>query len=184
MAGSAKHARLVELLKERAVKRGKFTLRSGAVSDFYIDGRSVTLHPEGASLVADLVLESIRDDSVDAVGGPTLGADPIVGAVVARSHEAGRPVRGFIVRKEPKDHGTGKVLEGEIEPGTRAAVVEDTTTRGGMVIHSIEALRAAGAEVVRVVAIVDRESGAREAVESLGIPFTTLVTLAELGLGG
>ena len=182
MTNDAKKVRLVELLNERAVKRGEFTLRSGAKSSFYIDGKMVTLHPESLSLAADLILDAVAGDRLDSIGGPTLGADPIIGAVVARSHEIGRPVSGFIIRKEVKDHGTGKLIEGPLAPGARVAVVEDTTTRGGMVLHSIEALREFGAEVVRVLTIVDREAGAREAVEELGVAFTSLVTLRELGL--
>jgi len=145
---SEKKERLRLILLGNSILRGKFTLASGKESDYYIDARLTTLDPEGVSLVADIFLEEIRRDPlVRTVGGPTMGADPIVGALLGASHRASYPLRGFLVRKQEKDHGTGKLIEGNLGPGDNTAVVEDVVTSGGSVITAIDAVKSAGADV-------------------------------------
>ncbi|MCX5726583.1 MAG: orotate phosphoribosyltransferase [Candidatus Saganbacteria bacterium] len=150
---------LKKLLKEHAIKLGEFTLASGAKSNFYIDCRKVTLHPAGAKLIAKIVLDKIKGKKVDAIGGLTLGADPIVSSVVALSD-----IPGFIVRKKEKEHGTKQKIEGIIGKGWRVVIVEDVATRGTSAMQAIEAAEEAGAKVVKVIAVVDREEGAAEAL--------------------
>ena len=128
--------RLNELIRERAMLHGDFVLRSGARSTFYLDCRQITLHPEGAYLVASLILERLRGVQVHAVGGPALAAVPIVGAVCATSYAIGRPLAGFVVRKEAKDHGTGNLIEGPLTPGASVVLVEDTLTTGGELLRA------------------------------------------------
>ena len=132
---------LKKLLKDTgAVKFGEFTLSSGKKSDFYVDCRKVTLHPQGAKLVGKIILEKIKDLKVDAVGGMTMGADPIIGAVITLGD-----IPGFIVRKKAKEHGTGQKIEGLIEKGWKVLIVEDVATTGGSALQAIEAAEAAGA---------------------------------------
>jgi orotate phosphoribosyltransferase len=176
-------ARLLDILKKKAVLYGDFTLASGKRSGYYIDGRLVTLEPEGAYLTARLILDVLKDEPVDAVGGPTLGADPIVGATVAASYIAGRPLLGFLVRKADKTHGTQKRIEGPLREDHRVAIVEDVVTTGQSALEAIEEVEAAGAKVVKVIALVDRLKGARELLAQRGYSFTALFTREELGIG-
>jgi orotate phosphoribosyltransferase len=176
--------RLIELIRQHALLLGEFTLRSGKKSTYYIDGRMITLHPEGALLIARGILTSIAGERVDAVGGPEMGAVPIVGAVCAVSHQVSRPVRGFVFRKEVKEHGTKKLIEGPIQPGDRVVVVEDTTTTAGQVVKCIRACKGMGCEVVKVIPVIDREDEGRANVEAEGCIFAPLVTIADLGLRG
>jgi orotate phosphoribosyltransferase len=149
---------LLNLLKQQsAYKFGDFTLSSGKKSDFYVDCRKVTLHPEGARLIAKLVLEKLKGLKVDAIGGLTLGADPIIASVVALSN-----LPGFIVRKKAKEHGTKQRIEGILQFGWSVVIVEDVATTGGSALEAIEAAEAAGARVVKVISVVDREEGAAE----------------------
>jgi orotate phosphoribosyltransferase len=143
--------KLKQLLKEKAVKIGEFTLSSGKKSNFYIDCRKVTLHPEGARLIGEIILEKIKGLKVDAVGGLTLGADPIIGAVITLSN-----LNGFIVRKAAKEHGTQQKIEGLIESGWKVLIVEDVATTGASALAAIAAAEAAGAKVVKVISVVDR----------------------------
>jgi len=153
---------LKRLLKETgAVKFGDFTLSSGKKSDLYIDCRKITLHPQGAKLITKIILEKIKGLKVDALGGLTLGADPITGAVVALSN-----IPGFIVRKKEKEHGTKQKIEGLIEPGWNVVIVEDVSTTGASALQAIEAAEAIGAKVVKVISVVDREEGAAEALKN------------------
>jgi len=152
---------LKQLLKDRAVKIGEFTLSSGKKSNFYIDCRKVTLHPEGARLIGKIILEKIKGLKVDAVGGLTLGADPIIGAVITLSNLA-----GFIVRKAAKEHGTQQKIEGIIEPGWNVLIVEDVATTGASTLSAIFAAEAAGAKVIKVISVVDREEGSAEALKN------------------
>jgi orotate phosphoribosyltransferase len=176
------HAALVELLAERSVKRGQFTLASGKQSEYYIDARLTTMSPEGLSLIGPLALSALRESgwSVDAVGGLTLGADPISYAVSYASAGSARPVRAFTVRKEAKSHGTGRQIEGPFKPGDRVAVIEDVITTGGSALRAIEAVRAAQGTVVGVLALVDRGEGGRRAIEETGTDVISLVTAAEI----
>jgi orotate phosphoribosyltransferase len=153
---------LKKLLKDTgAVKTGDFTLSSGKKSNLYIDCRKITLHPQGAKLIAKIILEKIKGLKVDAIGGLTLGADPITGAVVAFSD-----IPGFIVRKKEKEHGTKQKIEGIIAPGYNVVIVEDVATTGASALQAIEAVEAIGAKVVKVISVVDREEGAAQALKS------------------
>jgi orotate phosphoribosyltransferase len=156
--------RLKQLLREQSLMFGEFTLVSGKKSSFYFDSKRTTLLPEGAYLVAAEVLKTLEEHGVDAdaIGGMTLGADPIVCPVAALSHAEGRPLRAFIVRKETKEHGTARQIEGQLEPRSRVVVVDDVVTTGGSTLRAIEAVEAAGHEVVAVVCLVDREEGGTE----------------------
>ena len=174
-------ARLKEILKERSILRGEFTLSSGKKSDYYIDARLTTLDPEGVYLIGKIFLEEIRKHSeINIVGGPTMGADPIVGALMALSHESRYPLPGFLVRKQEKGHGTGKLIEGNLKPGDIAAVVEDVVTTGGSVIKAIEAVREAGAQVKKALVIVDREEGGLEKFNEIGVPLYSIFKISEL----
>ena len=172
------YSALITLLAERSTKRGRFTLASGKQSDFYIDARLTTMSPEGLSIIGPLALSALRDAgwNVDAVGGLTLGADPIAYAISYASASSNHPLRAFTVRKEPKAHGTGKLLEGPLREGDRVAVIEDVITTGGSALRAIEAVRNAKASVAGVLALVDRGEGGREAIENAGVSVISLAT--------
>jgi orotate phosphoribosyltransferase len=172
--------RFLTLLKERAFQKGDFLLSSGKRSNYYIDGKQVVLTAEGAFLAAVLVLEALRDDDFDLVGGPSLGAVPLVGAIAALSWVRGRPINTFFVRKEPKKHGQQRWIEGPVTPGSRVVVVEDVVTTGETVLKALSQLESFGAEVVKVVALVDRLEGAKEKLEKLGYSFEPLFTVQDL----
>jgi len=176
--------RLIALLQRDALRTGSFTLASGRTSHYYVDGRAVTLSAEGAALVGAGVLELLADlPEVVAVGGLTLGADPIVGAALALSESCGRPgLRGFLVRKEAKAHGTGKRVEGPLEPGMTVAIVDDVATTGGSSLDAISAVEAMGCRVARVITVLDRLEGAEAAFAARGLSFRALVTIRELGV--
>jgi orotate phosphoribosyltransferase len=176
--------RLIALLKRDALRLGTFTLASGRTSHYYVDGRAVTLSAEGAALVGAGVLELLADRrDVEAVGGLTLGADPIVGATLAAAGARGNTrLRGFLVRKEPKGHGTGRLVEGPIEPGMTVAIVDDVATSGGSSLLAMAAVEALGCRVACVLAILDRLEGAAEAFAGRGLDFRALVTIRDLGV--
>lgn len=178
------HDRLVALLAERSARRGQFTLASGRQSTLYIDARLTTMSPDGLALIGPLGLAALHtlDWRVDAVGGLTLGADPIAYAIAYASALANTPVRAFTVRKEPKAHGTGKRIEGPFRAGDRVAVVEDVITTGGSALRAVEAIRAEGGTVAGILALVDREEGGREALESAGLAVHALIRASELPL--
>ncbi|MBX2801383.1 MAG: orotate phosphoribosyltransferase [Myxococcales bacterium] len=174
--------RLIELLCQLSIRTGRFELSSGGVSDLYVDVRQTSLHAEGAALIARLVLERLRDDVVG-VGGPTLGADPVACSAAAHSIGVlGRPVHGFLIRKEPKGHGAGRVVEGmeNLPTGSKVCVVEDTTTTGGSMLRAIERARTAGLDVVQVLVVVEREEGAVERFAEAGLQLESIVGRAEL----
>jgi len=179
---------LVALLAERSARRGHFTLSSGRTSTLYVDARKTTMSPDGLALVGPLGLAAVRDTgwAPDAVGGLTLGADPVAYAIAYASALAaagGGPaaVRSFTVRKMPKTHGTGQLIEGPFQPGDRVAVVEDVITTGGSALRAIEAVRAAGYTVVGVLAVVDREEGGRETIErEAAVPVLALALATEV----
>lgn len=177
---TAKQARLLTLLRERAVLRGDFTLSSGQKSSIYIDGRLVTLDGEGALAVAEAVIEKIGERDVAAVGGLTLGADPIAAAVAAISAQKGRPLRAFLVRKDVKKHGTQKRVEGPLRPGDPVVVVEDVVSTGASAIQAADAVSEMKCPVVAVIALVDRGLGAERAMREAGLPYEPLFTTAEL----
>jgi orotate phosphoribosyltransferase len=168
--------RFMEVVKERGLKRGEFTLASGEKSAYFFDLKMVTLSPEGAYLAGRLVLELLKDIDIDAVGGLTLGADPIVAAVAAVSYLEGRPIPAFIERGEFKDHGTQKAIEGYIpQKGGRVAIVEDVITKGGASLKAIGLAEGAGCKVVKVVALVDRHQGGSEELRRRGYDFSAIL---------
>lgn len=175
---------LIEHLREHAVRTdGPFTLRSGEVSDWYIDARQTTFDGWGAILVGEAVLAAV-DPDVTAVGGMTMGADPIAVATAMSAARARRPLQSFSIRKESKDHGTGGRLVGPVVAGDVVAVIDDTTTTGSALVESIEVLRDAGIEVAQAVALVDRSDGAVALrLSDLAIPYVAIVTPADLGVG-
>jgi orotate phosphoribosyltransferase len=175
--------RLKALLRERAVKFGDFTLASGAKSDVYVDGRLFTLSAEGAALLAELLWERIAPLKPDAVGGMTMGADPMVGALLHHAGKLGVPLAGFLVRKEPKGHGTKRSVEGPRpdKPKPRVVIVEDTFTTGGSSLKAVLRVREEwNAEVLGVFGLVDRESGAAAAFAREGVAFHCLLRLVDL----
>jgi orotate phosphoribosyltransferase len=175
-------ATLVSLLAERSTKRGQFTLASGKQSKYYVDARLTTMSPEGLSVIGPLALSTLNQSGwkVDAVGGLTLGADPISYAISYASARSDHPLRAFTVRKEVKSHGTGKRIEGPFKEGDRVAVIEDVITTGGSALRAIEAVRAANGIVAGVLALVDREEGGRQAIEASGVPVISLVAASEI----
>ncbi len=177
----ANRERLKEILQKKSLLRGDFTLTSGKKSTYYIDARLTTLDAEGLNLIGTIFLEEIKkDSSINAVGGPTMGADPIVGSVLALSHEAGYPLVGFLVRKQEKGHGTAKLIEGNLKPGDKVVMIEDVVTTGGSVIKAINAVRDSGAEVSKLLVIVDREEGAKSKFEEMGVKFFSIFQIREL----
>jgi len=171
---------LKEIIRHDAVKFGKFTLSSGKESDLYVDLRKVTLNPVGASIIGSLISDIIKNRKVDAVGGMSVGADPIAVATSLAAYQEGREIMAFLVRKNQKTHGTGNVIEGPIKPGQRAIVVEDVITTGASTISAIERIKEAGLEIELVVAIFDRCEGGREAIEALGYEVRSLLTRHDL----
>lgn len=171
---------LQKLIVDLAVVRGRVVLSSGAEADWYVDLRRVTLHHRAAPLVGRVMLETVRDWDFEAVGGLTLGADPVGTAMLHAAAASGRDLDAFVVRKTEKAHGLQKRVEGPEVAGRRVLAVEDTSTTGASVLTAVEALRAAGAEVVGVAVIVDR--GAGPAVEAAGLPYRSAYSLADLGL--
>lgn len=176
---------LIEHLAEHALRTdGPFTLRSGEQSDWYLDARQTTFDGDGAWRVGRAVLDAL-DESVEAVGGMTMGADPIAVATAMVSVSRGRPLRAFSIRKEAKGHGVGGRVVGPVGPGTRVAILEDTTTTGGAAWEAMEAARDAGLEVVQAISLVDRSSGrAAERFAGSGVPYRALLTPADLGVAG
>ena len=175
---------ILELAKRKgALTFGDFRLSSGKTSSYYFDGRLITLDPEGAYHVARAFLPILVECGAEAVAGPTVGADPIVAAVALMSHVQGlsssegksRPIPGLIVRKEPKQHGTGQAIEGSVWSGARVAVVDDSCTKGGSLLHAIQAVEEAGCRVVKVLCILDRCEGGSEEIRRRGYDFTALL---------
>ena len=168
--------RLLELAVELgALKYGEFTLSSGKKSSYYFDGRLLSLNPEGAHLIGKALLPLMHKSSVEAIGGPTLAADPIVTAVSLASYAQGEGIPGFIVRKETKEHGTAQLIEGHITPGSKVAIVDDTCTTGGSLFHAIQAAESYGCEVVKVIAVLDRREGGTEELIRRGYDFVSLM---------
>lgn len=186
-SGPTPRQRLIKLVKEQAVVHGKVTLASGKEADYYVDLRRVTLHHEAAPLIGHLLLDLLEEAGlgtaeIDAVGGLTLGADPVAGALLHAAASRGQILDAFVVRKSGKAHGMQRQIEGPEVAGRRVVAVEDTSTTGGSVLTAVQALRAAGAEVAGVAVIVDRGTGAREVIEAEGLNYYHLLTLADLDL--
>jgi len=180
----AKSALVEHMVKHSVRTDGPFVLRSGRTSSWYIDARQTTFSGDGARRVGNAVLAEIPDD-VDAVGGMTIGADPIAIATAIAAADAGRKLAAFSIRKEPKDHGTGGRLVGPIGAGTRVVVLEDTTSTGSALSEAILALVEADVVVVRAVSLVDRSNGVTEGrMVDMGIPYVAVLTPADLGVEG
>lgn len=181
----AARERLRDLITELAVVRGKVTLASGLEADYYVDLRRVTLHHEASRLVGQVMLDLLdrNDVEFDAAGGLTMGADPVGHAIMRTAGDADRAIDTFVVRKAQKSYGMGRQVEGPEVKGRNVVVLEDTSTTGGSALTAVEALRAAGANVVAVAVIVDRATGAKERIEeSAGVPCLYAFSKSELGL--
>lgn len=167
---------LFQIVKRLSVKKGDFILASGQRSNYYVDCRLSTLDGRGSYLIGHLLYDMLAELNIDAVGGMTLGADPIISSILYRSAEVGKPMAGFIVRKEAKGHGAGNQIEGHIAPWMRIALVEDVVTTGGSTLKAIEAIRKAypTVEIAQVLSIIDRNAGGKEAFTRLQIPFQAL----------
>ena len=173
---------LLDQVNSKAVVRGKVTLASGREADYYVDMRRVTLDADAAPAIGRTMLELTADWDFDAVGGLTLGADPIAVAMMHQAAAAGRRLDAFVIRKSQKVHGLQKLIEGPDVAGRRVLAVEDTSTTGGSVLEAVRALRDAGAEVVGVAVVVDRNTGAREAVEAEGLSYRYAVGISDLDI--
>lgn len=185
--GRTPREELLDLVRELAVVRGRVTLSSGAEADYYVDLRRVTLHHRAAPLVGHVLLDHLEEvglgtAEVDAVGGLTLGADPVATALLHAAASRGQALDAFVVRKAAKAHGMQRRIEGPDVAGRRVVVLEDTSTTGASPITAVEAVREAGGEVLGVAVVVDRATGAKERIEALGVPYHALFGLADLGL--
>jgi len=174
---------LIALVRHKALRFGDFTLTSGKKASYYLDGKQVTLDPHGARLVAEGILDLLGEDGLpDAVGGMVIGADPITAAVVTMSSIRGTPVAGFMVRKEPKGHGTNQYIEGPVKPGDSVVIVEDVVTTGGSSLAAIERATAFGLKVTGVVAIIDRMEGGAAAFARAGYRLGSLLAITDFGI--
>lgn len=181
-AEAADHRALVDAVRNLAVIHGEVRLASGRTADYYVDLRRVTLDGAAAPLVGRVMRTLVADWEFDAVGGLTLGADPVATAMLHAAAADGGRLDAFVVRKAEKAHGLQRRIEGSPVEGRRVLAVEDTSTTGGSVLTAVEALREAGAEVVGVAVIVDRDTGAKEQVEAAGLPYRYAISLTDLGL--
>lgn len=173
-------SRLLEIIKHKSLLKGRYKLASGAWSDYYLDMKPSTFDPEGAALIAEIVFGMLRDDpDVDAIGGLELGAVPIISNVVARSWPD-RPIKGFVVRKEKKGHGTDKKVDGNFTPNTTVVLFDDVTTLGGSVMQAVQAVRAQGATVKKIITIVDRLEGAEANLRREDIGLVPIFTTRDL----
>jgi orotate phosphoribosyltransferase len=175
--------KLLALLEKEALKKGRFVLSSGKTSSYYLDGRVITMTPEGAYLVASIILELIRGKDIDAIGGPTLGADPIVGAVAVLSHMRQIPLKTFIVRKATKEHGTQRQIEGPaLRKGSKVILVDDVATTGKALIEAKQVLEKEGIMVQAALVIVDRMEGAGQNLAQAGLNLESVFTIKDFGL--
>jgi orotate phosphoribosyltransferase len=184
MSFESDKAELVQLIKDLAVVHGKVTLSSGIEADYYVDLRRATLHHQAAPLIGKVMLKMLADAGLNpqAVGGLTMGADPVATALLHQSAAQGRPLDAFVVRKEAKKHGMGRQVEGPSVAGRNVVVLEDTSTTGGSPLTAARALVEAGANVLAVATVVDRDTGAREAIESEGFSYLSAISLRDLNL--
>jgi orotate phosphoribosyltransferase len=172
---------LLAFIKRDAYVRETIILSSGKESDFYVDARRVTLNPAGVTLCATIILEMIKNDRVDAVGGPTLGADPLVGAIGVLSHQAGRPVNTFIIRKAPKPHGKQQQIEGPLlTPRSRVVIIDDVATTGKAFLESLDVLQKMGIKPLKAICLVDRNEGAKEALKVRGCELQSIFNISEI----
>ena len=172
---------LISIIREHALQFGQFTLASGKQASYYLDCRMVTLHPKGSNQIAagmlELIMNNHFDAIPDAVGGLAIGADPITAAVVVHAGLRDLHLLGFMVRKEAKQHGTGKRVEGPVRPGMKCVIVEDVITSGGSALNAAAAARDFGLVVIGVLGVIDRLEGGEEAFKAADIPFATLLTM-------
>ena len=173
---------LAQLIHDKALQFGEFTLASGKKASYYLDCRQVTLDARGARLIGEGMLELLGDDLPDLVGGMAIGADPITAAILTIAGMRDKPLRGVMVRKEPKGHGLGKYVEGPYREGESLVIVEDVVTTGGSSLKAIEHCESVGLEVKRVLAIIDRLEGGREAFAERGYELSTLFTVKDFGI--
>lgn len=181
-SGFVLRTRAFNLIKAKSFAKGKFTLASGKESDYYLDMKPTMFDPEGANVLSEIILDKLEKLEVDYIGGLALGAVPLISAVTMLSHDRERQFPGFFVRKEVKDHGTKKLVEGVDEAdlkGKRVVILDDVTTTGSSAMIAVEAARTAGANVILVLSIVDREEGAAEFYQTQGIPFECLFRASE-----
>ncbi|HET7250115.1 MAG TPA: orotate phosphoribosyltransferase [Gemmatimonadales bacterium] len=171
---------LRQMLLDRSMRFGEFVLSSGATSNYYVDVRKTSLHPQGLRMIAKLFHDMLQADRVTAVGGLTMGADPLVAGVIWHSVDAGRPLDGFLVRRSSKDHGTRGQVEGNLAGHKRVAILDDVITSGESALIAAEAAESYKAEVVRVLAVVDRGQGAAQVFQQRGYPYTALFSIGEL----
>lgn len=175
--------RLLEILRQDAFFKEKITLSSGKTSDFYIDARRVTLSAEGAYLSAKIILDVLKDEKIDAIGGPTLGADPLLGAIGVLSFQSGKPLNTFIIRKAPKPYGKQQQIEGPLlRPDSRIVLIDDVATTGKSFVKSIEVLNKMGIKPLKAVCIVDRKEGAGQILSQHGCPLTSIFDLTNFSL--
>jgi len=173
---------LINLFRERALKFGSFTLASGKQASYYLDGKQITLHSTGLRLVSQGFVDLVQDVRFDAVGGMSIGADPLVAGFLTVAAERGRSLPGFLVRKEPKGHGTQKYIEGPVASGMRAVLLEDVVTTGGSSLLAAQRAAEFGMKVVAVAAVVDRCEGGRAAFAAQGIELRSLLSITDFGI--
>ena len=173
---------LIELFRKRALKFGDFTLASGQKSSYYLDGKQITLHSLGLRQVALGLVELLQDVEFDAIGGMSIGADPIIGGFLVAAAETGRDVDGFLVRKEAKGHGTNKYVEGPVLPGMKVVVIDDVVTTGGSALLAADRIIDFGCEVVQMVGVVDRMEGGAENFAARDLPFRSLLSIQDFGI--
>ncbi len=173
---------LIQLVHDKALRHGEFTLASGKRATYYLDGKQVTLDSTGARLIAEGILELLGDPLPQAVGGMAIGADPITAAVVTMAGVRGLALKGFLVRKEAKGHGTNRFVEGPVEAGDEVVIVEDVVTTGGSSLQAIERVEAVGLRVRKVIAIIDRLEGGAQAFAARGYPLASLLTIRDFGI--
>jgi orotate phosphoribosyltransferase len=171
---------LKKILKERSILKGDFTLASGRKSTYYINGKMTSLYSRGLFIAARLLLDLFEDTDYDAFAGPTIGADPIIGALLALSAERGEEKEGLLIRKESKGHGTKSLVEGNLTKGMKVIILEDTVTTGGSLLKAAKAVEEGGGEIAGIYVLVDREEGARENIDGAGYSFTPLFKVSEL----
>ena len=179
-----KRDRLLQIIKAGAYFREKIILSSGKESDYYIDARLITLTAEGATLCADLMLEAVKDIKYDAIGGPTLGADPLIGAINVLSFQARKTLNTFIIRTQAKAHGKGKMVEGPaLKPGAQVIIIDDVATTGKAFLHSIDVLTQMNVKVLKALCIVDRGEGAAEALAQKGCELVSIFKAGDIHKG-
>ncbi len=176
---------LLGLVRKLCYKEGRFTLTSGKESSFYVDSKNVTLHPQGMSLITTCAWRLLNSKKYAAVGGPTLGADPLCTGLSLSAYSAGHVLPAFIIRKEPKKHGTSKWIEGQdnIKPGSEVLIIEDVVTTGGSSVKAIERVREAGFKVTDLLTVIDRDEGGREALKGVGVTLHALLHISEIRTG-